>query len=44
MTESSLAEAAGLEAADLLLAVNGSDVESYKHKDVLDTIHRQAVQ
>ena len=37
---SSLSEAAGLEAGDLLLAVNGEDVESCRHKEAQDTIVR----
>eukprot|EP00092_Neocalanus_flemingeri_P004273 GFUD01004593.1.p1 GENE.GFUD01004593.1~~GFUD01004593.1.p1 ORF type:complete len:858 (-),score=130.03 GFUD01004593.1:824-3397(-) len=37
---SSLSEAAGLQAGDLLLAVNGQDVQNCKHKDAQDTIVR----
>ena len=40
MNISSLSEAAGLEAGDLLLAVNGEDVESCRHKEAQDTIVR----
>lgn len=37
---SSLSEAAGLQAGDLLLAVNGQDVQNCKHKEAQDTIVR----
>ena len=37
---SSLSEAAGLLAGDLLVAVNGEDVESCRHKEAQDTIVR----
>ena len=37
---SSLSEAAGLAAGDLLVAVNGEDVESCRHKEAQDTIVR----
>ena len=37
---SSLSEAAGLLAGDLLVAVNGEDVESLRHKEAQDTIVR----
>ena len=37
---SSLSEAAGLQAGDLLLAVNGADVQNCKHKEAQDTIVR----
>ena len=40
MNLSSLSEAAGLEAGDLLLAVNGEDVESRRHKEAQDRIVR----
>merc|ERR1719245_1480925 len=37
---SSLSESAGLVAGDLLVAVNGEDVQSYRHKEAQDTIVR----
>ena len=37
---SSLSEAAGLQPGDLLLAVNGQDVQNYRHKEAQDTIVR----
>ena len=37
---SSLSESAGLVAGDLLVAVNGEDVQSYRHKEAQDTIIR----
>ena len=40
MNISSLSEAAGLAAGDLLLAVNGEDVEACRHKEAQDTIVR----
>ena len=37
---SSLSEAAGLQAGDILLAVNGQDVQNCRHKEAQDTIVR----
>ena len=40
MNSNSLSEVAGLQAGDLLVAVNGQDVQNYRHKEAQDTILR----